>query len=388
MNKISLVNDIINTEDIESLIEWLKTNPRLTKGELTVKLEEAWAKLVGTKYATFVNSGSSANLLMIQTLLEGNQLSKGDAVIVPALSWATDLFPVMQLGLKPVLCDCNLETLSIDVNHLKQLITTHQTKAVILVSVLGLSPNMDEIVNICKQNNILLLEDVCESLGSEYRNKKLGCFGDMSSFSTYFGHHLSTIEGGMVCTNNKYFDNILKSIRSHGWSRDWEEDYREEQEEKYDIDRFDALFTFYYVGFNTRSTDLQAFIGLRQLNKLGWVTETRTRNFELYQKNLKNDYWKPITVEGSLNSNFAYPVIHPKRHQIVEVLKKNNVEVRPLICGSMEQQPAYIKTYGKRNTCLNASTVHNFGLYLPNHPELTEDQILDICNLVNGVINE
>ena len=223
---IPLVKDTISNEEIELLADWLRSHPRLTKGELTLQFEDKWSDLIGCNYSVFVNSGSSANLLMLYSLIESGQLSIGDKVVVPAVSWATDLAPVCQLGLTPVLCDCNLYDLSVDLNYLRDLIVRLQPKALMLVSVLGLVPEMDKIVELCDKYGVILLEDTCESIGSRYNGKHLGTFGAMSSFSTYFGHHFSTIEGGVVCTDDANTYNMLKSLRSHGWDRDTDEYYK------------------------------------------------------------------------------------------------------------------------------------------------------------------
>jgi CDP-6-deoxy-D-xylo-4-hexulose-3-dehydrase len=217
---IKLVNDTINNQDIDSLIDWLKTYPKLTKGNLTIELEKKWAKWIGTKYSIFCNSGSSANLLMLWALVEAERIKRNAKVVIPSVAWATDLSPVIQLGMNPILCDINLEDLSVDLDHLEEIFKTTNPDVLMLVSVLGLVPDMNQIVKLCNQYGVLLLEDTCESMGSKVDNKKLGTFGLMSSFSTYFGHHMSTIEGGFVCTNDEELYEILKSIRSHGWDRD------------------------------------------------------------------------------------------------------------------------------------------------------------------------
>ena len=201
---IKLVNDTINNDDIDQLINWLKTYPRLTKGQLTLDLETKWSKWLGTNYSVFCNSGSSANLLMLWTLVEANRINKNSKVVVPSAAWATDLSPVIQLGMTPILCDINLNDLSVDLNHLEEIFKTSKPEVLLLVSVLGLVPNMERIVKLCEDYNVILLEDTCESMGSKLNighnpaMKKLGTFGLMSSFSTYFGHHISTIEGGFV----------------------------------------------------------------------------------------------------------------------------------------------------------------------------------------------
>ena len=382
---INLVEDTIDDRDISRLIEWLKTSPRLTKGPTTVQFEKKWADYMGTKESVFVNSGSSANLVMLQVLIETGRIKKGSNVVVPALAWATDLSPVVQLGLNPVLCDCNLEDLSIDLDHFERLCRTSDISALMFVSVLGLVPDMSRLLEICDKNNVILLEDTCESFGSRYQGRKLGTFGLMSTFSTYFGHHLSTIEGGLLCTNDSEVAAAARCIRNHGWDRDFSEDKKKQLREEWGVSEFDSLYTFYMHGFNVRSTDLQAFIGIGQLEKADNVNEVRAANFKTYQANLRNDYWKPISRDNCFVSNFAYPIIHPKRNEIVKRLIENKVECRPMICRSMGVQPFYVKEYGKL-VLDNADIVDKFGMYIPNHPNLTEESIKGVCRIINEVI--
>ncbi len=380
---IRLVEDTIDERDIGKLIQWLKTCPRLTKGPKTVEFEKAWAKYLGTKESVFVNSGSSANLVMLQVLLETGRIKKGDSVVVPALAWATDLSPVVQLGLKPILCDCNLEDLSVDLDHFEDLVHENpDIKAIMFVSVLGLVPNMDRLLQICNDHSVFLLEDSCESFGSQYKGRNLGTFGIMSTFSTYFGHHLSTIEGGVLATNDEDIAAAARCIRNHGWDRDYPEEKRKELREQWGVSEFDSLYTFYMHGFNVRSTDLQAFIGIGQLDKADDVNTKRETNFNLYQANIKNSYWKPIYRENTFCSNFAYPVINPNRDKIVAELIKQKIEVRPMICRSMGVQPFYVKLYGKQQL-KNADIVDKFGMYVPNHPSMTEEDIKKVCEIIN-----
>ena len=383
---IPLVKDTIDKQDIQNLIEWLKTYPHLTKGDLTVEYEEEWSKYLGCKHSVFVNSGSSANLLMLYALIASGKISKGDKVVVPAVSWSTDLAPVVQLGLEPVLCDCNLDDLSIDIDHLKKIVKEESPKALILVSVLGLVPDMSSILEVCEPSGVILLEDACESLGSESSYKKIGNFGLMSSFSTYFGHHISTIEGGMICTNDSEIYNILKSIRSHGWDRDLDPDLRSELRKKHNVDDFEALYKFYYFGFNVRATDLQAFIGLGQLRKLEDIVIKRNKNYNLYKKLLNTDIWQaPQSTSKNFVSNFAYPVITTKRSEVVRELQKENIAARPLICGSLEKQPFWSDNF-EQVKLKNADLVDRFGLYLPNNHQISEKEIRQICNTINKVI--
>ncbi len=371
---ISLVKDTINKDDIDRLIEWLQTYPRLTKGPMTVKVEEKWSKLIGSKYSVFCNSGSSANFLMLHALLESGRIEQGSSVVVPALAWATDLAPVMQLGLNPIICDINLEDLSVDLTHLEDIFKNQRPKALILVSVLGLVPDMKKILELCEKYSVLLLEDACESMGSKFNGKNLGTFGLMSSFSTYFGHHISTIEGGFISTDDFELYEVLKAIRSHGWDRDLSEDTQSKLREQWGISEFNSLYTFYYSGLNLRSTDLQAFVGLKQIDRLNEISVVRNKNYNIYNELIKNPYWMPLNREDCFISNFAYPVIHPNRDKIVQSLINNDIEVRPLICGSMGSQPFYVKKYGELKL-KNCSIVDVNGFYIPNHPLLEKEEI-------------
>lgn len=384
MKDIKLVKDTINEIDVNRLIEWLKTNPRLTKGEVTKEFEKKWSKWQGRKYSVYLNSGSSANLAMIYSLLQSNRLENKN-IIVPAVSWSTTVAPVIQLGMNPILCECDKDTLGIDIEHFKQLIKEHKPSVLMLVHVLAFPNKMKEILELCEEHNIILLEDSCESIGSEYDGIKTGNFGLMSSFSLYFGHHISTIEGGFVCTDDFDIYRILLSIRSHGWDRDLDENFQTEMRDKYEVSDFKSLYTFYYPGFNLRSTDLQAYIGLSQIDKLEEILKSRERNFKIYDKLINNDYWKIKNFEHCFYSNFAYPIIHPKREEIAKELIKNGVECRPLVCGSIGKQPFWSDLYGETSFKF-ADKVDDFGLYLPNNPDLTEDDIKYVCELVNKKI--
>ena len=381
---INLVKDTINKSNINNLIEWLKTNPRLTKGDLTVEFEKKWSEWLGVKYSVFINSGSSANLAMIYSLIISGKL-KNNKIIVPAVSWVTTVTPAIQFGLEPILCDCDKDNLGLDINHLKSLIKEHNPSSIILVHVLGIPNHMNEILQLCEDNDIILLEDTCEALGSEYYGKRLGSLGKMSSFSFYFGHHMSTIEGGMVCTNDEEFYHLVLSIRSHGWDRDLPEEKKKILRATHQVDDFKALYTFYYPGFNLRSTDLQAFIGIDQMNGLSSLVKKRNDNFNLYNSLIKESVWKIKPPEGSFVCNFNYPIIDKNIDKLIIKLQEKNVECRPLICGSINEQPFWYKRYGK-SKLKNSELVHYYGMYLPNHHELEDEDIHYICDIVNNTI--
>ena len=382
---ITLVKDTIDNKDIDRLVDWLKTYPKLTKGSVTLEFENKFSEWLGRKYSVFCNSGSSANLLMLSALQQGEYL-KNNKIVVPSVAWATDLAPVIQLGLEPVLCDSNMEDLSADLGHLEKIFREESPSVLMFVSVLGLVPNMDKIVKLCDEYNVILLEDTCESMGCEYKGQKLGTFGKMSSFSTFFGHHISTIEGGIISTDDFELYELLLSIRSHGWDRDLSVETQFQLQQDWDVSDFDAMYTFYYSGFNMRSTDLQAYIGLTQIDKINDWGKKREHNYNLYQDLIKNDYWKPRSYNDSLTSNFAYPIVSPNRDEIVKSLQENQVEVRPMICGSMGTQPFYVKNYGELKLP-NVSIIDKHGFYVPNHPKLSVDEISFISNIINeGVV--
>jgi CDP-6-deoxy-D-xylo-4-hexulose-3-dehydrase len=381
---IKLVKDTINFDDVSNLIEWLKTNPRLTKGNLTVEFEKKWSEWLGVKYSVFVNSGSSANLAGIYSLILSERM-RNKKIVVPAVSWVTTVTPAIQLGLEPIMCDCDENNLGLNIDHLKQIIKDENPSAIILVHVLGLPNHLDEIISLCKENDILLIEDTCESIGSKYNGEKLGTFGDLSTFSFYFGHHMSTIEGGMVSTNDEDLYHILLSIRSHGWDRDLPQKKQVELREKYNINNFRALYTFYYPGFNLRATDLQAFIGLGQLDKLDMIVENRNKNFLRYKNEIKNPEWNVQEPEGSFVSNFSFPIITKNISKLVEELTDNDIECRPLICGSINEHPFWYERYG-HSDLPKSKRVHEYGLYLPNNHEMTEEELNKVIEIVNNNI--
>ncbi len=387
---IKLVSDTIDKKDLKALSDWMlqSETPQLTKGPLTIEFEKSWSEWLGVKHTTYVNSGSSAILLALAALKETNRL-RNEKVVVPALSWLTDVSSVMQLGMDPILCDCNSEDLSLDLYDLEEIFKEENPSIMILVSVLGLVPNMNEVVKLCKKYGVYLIEDVCESMGSSYKGNKLGTFGDISLFSLYYGHHISTIEGGLICTNNEELNTIIRSMRSHGWDRDWNDKTKKEYRDLHDISEFDSMYTFYYPGYNLRSTDLQAFIGLRQIQKIDKFSEIRSDNFKIYQEILSDHNDLDIVYrEDSFISNFAYPMVHEKREEIIAALKKNHVEVRPLIAGNMANKPFWKMKYGDRNDFFfNCSEIDVHGFYLPNHQGLTREDIEFICSIILNNVN-
>jgi CDP-6-deoxy-D-xylo-4-hexulose-3-dehydrase len=269
-----LVEDPFNSDDIKKGIDVLKSK-QLTISTQTHKLENFFSTKFKSKYSLMVNSGSSANLLALQCLINpyrANRLKKGDEIIIPTLCWSTSLWPIIQSNLTPVFVDINKETLNIDTKKIEKKITK-RTKAILLVHVLGNSCNMDHIMQLKKKYNLILIEDTCESIGSKYRGRYLGTFGEFSSFSFYTSHQISAGEGGMICCKNKTDYNILKSLRSHGWSRGTT------YEKKYTKLKFlDSRFIFFNSGFNLRPLEVSAAIALNQLKRSEKLENLRNMN--------------------------------------------------------------------------------------------------------------
>lgn len=380
---IKLVEDTIDRDDIIKLKEWLNEDniPKLTKGELTKEFERNMAEYIGTKYSVFVSSGSAAILLMLSALKEDGRL-KNNKIVVPNISWLTDVSTPINLGLEPILCDCNMRDLSVNLEHLEEIFKNERPSALILVSVLGLVPDMNKVESLCKKYNVILLEDFCESLGSKNKYLNLGSYGLMSCTSTYFGHIMSTIEGGFVFTDDEDLYDLMLMLRSHGWDRDLSDDKKKKIREKWNIDSFNALYTFYYSGYNLRANDLQAFIGINQLKKLEDFVNKRNNNYKLYKSLIKNNMLELNIPDYNRIANFAFPVLNKNKEKIVKALIENKVEVRPLISGSMGTQPFWVKRYGPQ-VLKNSTLVDKYGFYVPNHQDLTKESIEFISSIIN-----
>ncbi len=380
-----LAENIIDEQDIARLIAWLQTHPRLTKGSLTLQFEKEWAQWIGTKYAVFCNSGSSANLLMAYAAKVSGRL-KNNKVIVPSVGWVTTIAPFIQFGFEPIMCGADPDTFGLEANELERLLKLHEPSVVMMVQVLGVPSDMDRLKQLQQQYEFLLLEDGCAALGAQYGGQKVGSFGDMASFSFFFGHQLSTIEGGMVNTNSKELYDLLLMLRSHGWTKDLDPEARASWLKKYPIDDWHEPFTFFYPGFNVRSTDVNAFLGLEQMKKADEVTRIRHRNHLLYIEQLKNLRWQhwnknalPCSISfGALASTTAH------RAEIVKELDRHHIETRLFSAGNLGLHPFWFERYGKFHDVV-ADQVHSCGFFLPNNESLEEEDIRAICNVVNGV---
>ena len=377
---IRLAEKIIDNEDISNLVEWLQQSDRFTKGEQTLMFESEWSKWLGSKYSIFVNSGSSANLLVTLALLYSGRL-RNNKVIVPAISWVTTVSPAMQLGMTPILCDADKDDLGLDVKHFERLCEEHKPSVAFLVHVLGHANKMKQILEICKKHDVLLIEDTCEAYGSEHLGQKLGTFGLASTHSFFYGHAMSTIEGGMVSTDDYDLFNLMLSLRSHGWLRDNDSLYRRKILDKYDMNEpFLENYFFVYPGLNIRNTDLNAFVGLGQMKKLDDYVSERDNNYHLFLSNLEEHVWVQKS-DTTLVSALSFGLMHENRMDIANALIDNNVECRPLICGSIQEHPFWYTRYDKVDLP-NATKVHQLGLYVPCHQSMTEEQVDFISDII------
>jgi CDP-4-dehydro-6-deoxyglucose reductase, E1 len=392
MIKHTLMENNITKEDIKVLIKFLKKKPILTQSKNVIKFEKKWSKWLGCKYSVFVNSGSSANLITISCLKYFNKSKIRNEIIVPALTWSSDVNSVILNGFKPVFVDVNKQTLSMDLNQVMKMINK-KTLAVFITHAQGFNGINKEFVDFLKKKKIHLIEDVCESHGATLNGKKVGTFGEMSNFSFYYAHHMTTIEGGMVSTNNKDFYQILRSLRSHGLLREMNEKKKINFYKKKYSD-LNEQFIFLHPAYNVRNTELGAVIGLNQLKNLNKNIKLRNSNFNYFLKNINEKKFQ-TNFELKGMSNYAFPLIlkdpsFVKRNKLEKIMKKFKIEFRRGNAGGGNQlrQP-YVKNYLKNKINLknfnNVEHIHHFGYYIGNFPSLKKNKIKKICEILNKI---
>jgi CDP-6-deoxy-D-xylo-4-hexulose-3-dehydrase len=378
-----LAQDTIDRQDIDHLIDWLRTYPQLTKGAVTLDFERQWSAWLGRPYSMHCNSGSSANLLMYYALLRSGKL-RNTNVIVPSVGWVTSIAPAIQFGFTPVMCEADPDTFGLDLNHLEDLLKQHEAHTVLLVQVLGVPHRMKDLQTLKNRYGFYLLEDACAAIGAEYEGRKVGTFGDMASFSFYFGHQMSTIEGGMVSTDDKQFADLLLMLRSHGWSKDLDQACHQDLISQYQIDDFHSPFVFYEPGFNLRSTDLNAFIGIEQLHKLDWMTGRRQANHERYLQHLGGRFYTQRPPQDSKVASISFGLLADspdQRRRIVRALVAEGVETRIFSAGNLGLHPFWMNRYGKASFPV-ADRVHHCGFFLPNHASMEEQDVTQISRIV------
>jgi len=370
MKKYSLASSTWDDKEIRAMEKVIKLN-NFTMGKNVKKFEENFSNFIGSKYTVMVSSGSSANLLSVASLFytKKPKLKAGDEIIVPAVSWSTTYFPLYQYGLKLKFVDIDLKTLNYDLDALKRSITK-KTKMILAVNLLGNPNKFDEIKKIIGKKDIILFEDNCESLGATYKNKYAGTFGLLGTFSTFFSHHISTMEGGLITTNDEELYNILLSLRAHGWTRDLP---NKNKITKKSTDSFSESFRFILPGYNSRPLEFSGAIGIEQLKKLPSLLRARKKNASIFQ-NTFNEHPDYIIQENTCNSSwFGFSLIiksssSKDRSKIIKELTNNNIECRPIVSGNFTKNEV-IKYFDYEifETLPNADCVHDNGFFVGNH---------------------
>lgn len=356
--------------EIEAINKVLSSG-RLTMGELVEKFEYEFALYAGVKHAVMFNSGSSANLALLYSFnfSKNHFLPSGSEIIVPAVSWSTTFYPVNQAGYKLVFVDIDPRTLNLDLNQVESAITEN-TRGIFAVNLLGNPAQLDELSQLAKSRNLILIEDNCESLGAELSGKKTGTFGLAGSYSFYFSHHICTMEGGMVTTNSTELAEHLKSIRAHGWTRGLPVD---NHVHNLTGNEWDDLFRFVLPGFNLRPLEIEAAAGLVQLGKFPTFLSYRRKNAEVFKKLFQEIPGIQIQLENGNSSWFGFAIVlHDhltgRRKKLVDLLYKNGIESRPVVSGNFLRNPV-IKhlNYVANGTMPNADFLHENGLFIGNH---------------------
>ena len=374
--KYPLTNTVLDNDDIEAGVKVLKSK-WITMGRETLKFENNFSKKISNRSSTMVNSGSSANLLIFQCLINPkvNKLKKDDEVLIPAICWSTSLWPIIQSGLKVKFIDIDPKTLNLDLNEFEKKITK-KTKALMLVHAMGNCADMEKIVRICKKKKIILIEDTCEALGSKYKGKQLGTFGDFSSYSFFYSHHITSGEGGMVCSKSKKDADVIRTLRSHGWHRAIS-------------NKKSNSWSFINSGFNLRPTDISASIGNSQLKKLKKISLIRQQNFKSIRSALLDDKRysnKFDIIEENINNKivwFGIPIILKSteknyKNKVTNKLNKFGIDTRPLISGNFAKQPA-IKLYklNIKSNLKNANFIDKNSFFIGLHNTKTNIKTVD-----------
>ena len=386
--KWPLMSNNILRSDKKVLVNFINRSNKFTNGPKVKEFENKWSKWLGVKYSTFVNSGASANLISIHILKELNKKKK--EIILPAFTWNSDVVSVINAGFKPVFTDINFENLALNENLVKKKINKN-TLAIFLTHAMGYIGISNKFLKFIKNKNIYLIEDVCESHGAKLGSKKAGTFGEISNFSFYYGHHMTTIEGGMISTNSKELDRLAKMKRGHGLLRDSQDKYFI----KKTIKKYKNLnndFIFNTEGFNFRNTEIAAVLGIEQLKRLNKSIKKRNENHKLYLKLLRGDiFFKNFNLKGS--SNYGLHLILKKKNlklfkKILTILDKNSVEFRLGSLGNQLRQPYLKKFVNKKNiiSLKNTEHMHFFSVYFGNNQFLDQYKIRKLCKDLNSLV--
>lgn len=377
MSNYPLATSTWDKEELDA-IQSVIDSDKYTMGQFVKTFENNFGKFINRKYCVMVSSGSAANLLSIASLFytKKPKLKIGDEVVVPAVSWSTTYFPLQQFGLKLKFVDIDLNTLNYDLNALESAVTD-KTKMIVAVNLLGNPNDFDKINSIIKNKNIFIFEDNCESLGAEFKGKQTGTFGLLGTFSTYFSHHISTMEGGFVTTDNEELYHILLSIRAHGWTRNLPK--KNLVANKSD-NWFEESFRFILPGYNVRPVEMNGAIGLKQLEKLPTFLKKRRENADLFVSLFKNHPDFLIQKENDKSSWFGFSLIikpgsNKKRNAVIKILEKNKVEYRPIVTGNFVKNDVLkYFDYEIHSELKNANHLHDNGFFVGNsHEDLSKN---------------
>ena len=377
-----LMKDTITEQDKEQMIDFIRTTEKFTNGPMVRQFEKEWSDWLGVKHSLYVSNGSTANFLLVAAVMEKHGLKHGDKVLVPAITWVTNIGPIIQLGLKPIFCDVDPDNFCFDAKHMKYLAEKHDDIKMVFVSHLfGICGDMDEYKSILP--NAIFIEDVCESHGATYKGKKGGTLSSGSTFSFYFGHHMTTVEGGMVSTDDKELYELMRAKRSHGLAREMSSEYFERA--KADNPLVHPQFLFITDGYNFRNMEINAVLGLSQLKRLDANNQQRLENF--------NRFMKIISKFDSLSCDIETRGISPYcmifkcdsedlRRRLESHLYQNGVETRPLCSGNLLNQP-FLKDYDiDIEWPINAQELDTHGFFIGNNHLILDEDFDKLENLL------
>ena len=380
-----LQENILSKQDKQLASDFLIKSDRLTQFEYVKDFEKNWSTWQGCKFSTYVNSGSSADLIMLDAVKEYYNIDDFSEVLVPCVTWTTNITSVIQTRLTPVFVDVNLNDFSFDYEKIELSITS-KTKIILITHLIGISANITKIKEIATKFNLIILEDCCESHGAKFEDTKVGNFGLASTFSFYWGHHMTTIEGGIICSNNEELNDLFILKRSHGLARELHPSKHQKYKDLYpDID---FNFLFLTQGYNFRNTELHAYIGIHQLANLDTYISIRNNNHDhftsIINKHLK-EFIYPIGQPGI--SSFCLPFLFKEKKYKLKLLnkfKEHNIETRPIISGNLLMQPCFTK-YGDYKNFKNSQIVHENGFYIGNNQFINEEKISSLENLIISI---
>ena len=372
-------------ETKKRLAEFILNTNQFSMGQQCIAFEKKFAEYQNCKYALLFNSGGSANLALLQALKSIGRLKDGAKIGFSSLTWSTNVMPIIQLGMIPVSIDCSIDTVNVMSENILDRLKEVELDAFFATNVLGYCGDLDKIKTLCEDRGILFLEDNCESLGVEIANDKAGNFGIASTFSFYVAHHMSTIEGGMLCTNDVELYKVLKMTRANGWDRNLDSEDQEELRKPYKLSPFQSKYSFFHLGYNLRPTEITGFLGQEQMKYLDSNIKIRRENHRKFEHEIANNdellYVKRDHISEVSPFGFIILCKTPElREKYIQRFIDADIEIRPVIAGNMQNQPFYKNYVSEMYDLPNTDFVSACGFYCGNYPELTDEDILSICN--------